>query len=100
MCQKLGWVGAGTRFDVLPLVLQAGNRPYPELFELPPELVLEVQLTHPTYVNGIDTCCYLRSYVMSFYLYFEFSRGFFLGISPSFSISSTFRFLFEKVRLV
>ncbi|XP_045033891.1 nitric oxide synthase-like protein [Daphnia magna] len=49
VCQKLGWVGAGTRFDLLPLVIQAGNRPYPEVFALPPELVLEVPLHHPTY---------------------------------------------------
>lgn len=49
MCQKLGWTGAGTRFDVLPLILQAGSRSYPELFTIPPELILEVPLQHPNY---------------------------------------------------
>lgn len=48
MCQKLGWLGAGTDFDVLPLVLQAANCDHPEVFEIPKELILEVQLHHPT----------------------------------------------------
>jgi nitric-oxide synthase, bacterial len=43
----LGWAGgAGTPFDVLPLVVQAqGERP--RLFDLPGDAVLEVPLTHP-----------------------------------------------------
>ncbi len=49
VCQKLGWRGAGTEFDVLPLVLQAGNCSHPEMFEIPKELILEVQLQHPSY---------------------------------------------------
>ncbi len=48
MCQKLGWCGAGTDFDVLPLILQAANCDHPEVFEIPKELILEVQLNHPT----------------------------------------------------
>jgi nitric-oxide synthase, bacterial len=42
-----GWAGgAGTPFDVLPLVVQAqGERP--RLFDLPGDAVLEVPLTHP-----------------------------------------------------
>ncbi len=48
VCQKLGWKGKGTEYDVLPLVLQADGQE-PELFELPPELVLEVPLSHPKY---------------------------------------------------
>ena len=43
----LGWRGgAGTPFDVLPLVVQpAGERP--RLFELPTDAVLEVPISHP-----------------------------------------------------
>ncbi|XP_022086266.1 nitric oxide synthase, brain-like isoform X2 [Acanthaster planci] len=47
--QKLGWhPDKQGRFDVLPLVLQA-NGEDPELFNIPPDLVLEVQLHHPKY---------------------------------------------------
>jgi nitric-oxide synthase, bacterial len=43
----LGWAGgAGTPFDVLPLVVQAQGEP-PRLFDLPGDAVLEVPLTHP-----------------------------------------------------
>jgi nitric-oxide synthase len=47
--QRLGWKGgAGTPFDLLPLVIQLPNR-IPKLFELPRDLVLEVPLSHPDY---------------------------------------------------
>jgi nitric-oxide synthase, bacterial len=46
LCQTLGWNGAGTHFDVLPLVVQVGGRT-PRLFEIPKDLVLEVAITHP-----------------------------------------------------
>ncbi len=46
ICEALGWSGEGGRFDVLPLVLQAAGK-QPEWFEIPPELILEVDLTHP-----------------------------------------------------
>ena len=47
LARSLGWPGgAGTPFDVLPLVVQAaGSRPY--VRELPGDAVLEVALTHP-----------------------------------------------------
>jgi nitric-oxide synthase len=46
---KLGWQGgARTPFDLLPIVIQMPNQK-PQLFELPPEVVLEVPLTHPEY---------------------------------------------------
>jgi len=45
----LGWKGAGTQFDVLPLVLSAPSEP-PQFFEIPKELVLEVAITHPQLV--------------------------------------------------
>ena len=48
ICQKMGWKGKGGMFDVLPLVLQA-NGADPELFEIPPDLVLEVAFKHPEY---------------------------------------------------
>ncbi|XP_073985034.1 nitric oxide synthase isoform X2 [Rhodnius prolixus] len=48
ICIKLGWKGKGTMFDVLPLVLSA-NGEDPDYFDLPPELVFEVPLSHPKY---------------------------------------------------
>lgn len=45
-CQKLGWQGKGTRFDVLPIVLSANGGP-PQLFPLPEDLVLRVSIKHP-----------------------------------------------------
>ncbi|MFC4100559.1 nitric oxide synthase oxygenase [Paenibacillus xanthanilyticus] len=45
-CEAMGWRGAGTAFDVLPLILQAGGGA-PKLYEMPEELVLEVPLRHP-----------------------------------------------------
>ncbi|KFV65861.1 Nitric oxide synthase, endothelial, partial [Dryobates pubescens] len=47
LCIQHGWTPGGGRFDVLPLLLQGPDDP-PELFPLPPELVLEVPLQHPT----------------------------------------------------
>lgn len=47
-CEKLGWSGEGTRFDVLPLVIQKGNE-VPKWFELPKDSVIEVALTHPSH---------------------------------------------------
>uniref|UniRef100_A0A2K5S104 Nitric oxide synthase 3 n=1 Tax=Cebus imitator TaxID=2715852 RepID=A0A2K5S104_CEBIM len=47
LCIQHGWTPGSGRFDVLPLLLQAPDEP-PELFLLPPELVLEVPLEHPT----------------------------------------------------
>ncbi|XP_011646208.1 nitric oxide synthase, salivary gland [Pogonomyrmex barbatus] len=48
VCMKLGWKGARTRFDILPLVLSANGHD-PDYFDIPSDLVLEVPLTHPTY---------------------------------------------------
>ncbi|MBD0379439.1 nitric oxide synthase oxygenase [Paenibacillus sedimenti] len=46
LCQSLGWRGAGTHFDVLPLVVQLRDR-VPRLFEIPEHLVMEVDISHP-----------------------------------------------------
>ncbi|KAL7986985.1 hypothetical protein Chor_005904 [Crotalus horridus] len=48
LCIQLGWKAKYGCFDVLPLVLQANGQD-PELFELPPDLILEVSMEHPTY---------------------------------------------------
>ncbi|XP_058139802.2 nitric oxide synthase, inducible isoform X2 [Dasypus novemcinctus] len=48
LCIDLGWKPKYGRFDVVPLVLQAAGRD-PELFEIPPDLVLEVSMEHPKY---------------------------------------------------
>ncbi|KAG8520107.1 Nitric oxide synthase, inducible, partial [Galemys pyrenaicus] len=48
LCIDLGWKPKYGRFDVVPLVLQADGQD-PELFEIPPDLVLEVPMEHPKY---------------------------------------------------
>ncbi|MBN3299782.1 NOS2 protein, partial [Amia calva] len=48
LCIQLGWKPRYGRFDVLPLILQA-NGEDPEVFEIPPELILEVPMEHPQY---------------------------------------------------
>lgn len=46
LCIDLGWKPRYGRFDVLPLILQANGQD-PEVFEIPPDLVLEVTMEHP-----------------------------------------------------
>ncbi|WP_079910920.1 nitric oxide synthase oxygenase [Paenibacillus sp. 32352] len=46
-CQQLGWQGERTPFDVLPLVIQINGRE-PRWYPIPPELILEVPIVHPT----------------------------------------------------
>ncbi|CAB3251850.1 unnamed protein product [Arctia plantaginis] len=48
VCQKLGWKGPGTAWDLLPLVLSADGKD-PEFFDLPREIVMEVKMEHPKY---------------------------------------------------
>ncbi|ELU07755.1 hypothetical protein CAPTEDRAFT_193123 [Capitella teleta] len=43
---KFNWKSDKTAFDVLPLVLQADGQD-PEMFEIPKEIILEVELSHP-----------------------------------------------------
>lgn len=45
VCQQLGWVGNGTDFDILPLVIQVDGHP-PKCYDIPDNLVLEVPLRH------------------------------------------------------
>ncbi|MFD1423249.1 nitric oxide synthase oxygenase [Laceyella tengchongensis] len=45
-CQSLGWRGAGTHFDPLPLVVQL-NGQTPRWLPIPQELILEVPILHP-----------------------------------------------------
>lgn len=45
MCEKLGWQGQRTRWDILPLVLSADGQD-PLVFQIPDELVLRVKLNH------------------------------------------------------
>uniref|UniRef100_A0AAR5QJ33 Nitric oxide synthase n=2 Tax=Dendroctonus ponderosae TaxID=77166 RepID=A0AAR5QJ33_DENPD len=46
VCQKLGWKGKGSRWDILPLLVSANGHD-PDYFDIPKEYVLEVSLTHP-----------------------------------------------------
>ena len=49
LLQQMGWAGgAGTQFDLLPLAIELPGQT-PQIFELPPEIVMEVPLTHPDY---------------------------------------------------
>ncbi|MEU5306678.1 nitric oxide synthase oxygenase [Streptomyces noursei] len=45
---RLGWRGRGTEYDVLPLVIQWPGRE-PRWFDLPPDAVPEVRISHPDY---------------------------------------------------
>ena len=47
-CQSRGWEGDGTRFDVLPHVIQIQDRE-PELFDVPESVVGRVPIVHPDY---------------------------------------------------
>lgn len=49
VCEKLGWRGARTAFDILPLVIQENADAAPIVIEIPPELVLEVPISHPDF---------------------------------------------------
>ncbi|MFF0830904.1 nitric oxide synthase oxygenase [Brevibacillus sp. NPDC003359] len=53
LCESLGWQGKGTHYDVLPLVVQIGDRT-PQFFEIPQELVLEVPIVHPDLPSFAD----------------------------------------------
>ncbi|XP_071848610.1 nitric oxide synthase, inducible-like isoform X2 [Apostichopus japonicus] len=60
ICTSLGWHGDGGRYDVLPLIIQAAGGET-ELFELPKELVMEVNLCHAEYdsFEDLDLKCYV-----------------------------------------
>ncbi len=46
LCRTLGWRGKGTHFDLLPLVISESGGD-PQLFELPEDLVLAVEIADP-----------------------------------------------------
>lgn len=52
-CMEWGWKGAGTAFDLLPLVIQIGDA-QPKWFDLPAGVALEVPLEHPDYPAFAD----------------------------------------------
>lgn len=45
-CERLGWVGKRSSYDILPLVFQVDDR-HPVIVPIPEDAVLEVPLTHP-----------------------------------------------------
>jgi len=45
-CLRLGWVGEGTKFDVLPLVIQVNDHK-PKWYSIPEDIIKEVELVHP-----------------------------------------------------
>ncbi|WLR42462.1 nitric oxide synthase oxygenase [Bacillus carboniphilus] len=51
-CEKLGWKGNGTHFDVLPLVIQLNNED-PVWVPIPESLIVEVPITHP-FIEGFQ----------------------------------------------
>lgn len=48
ICQKLGWKGTGSKWDILPIVVSAPGED-PQLFPLPEDLVIRVPIVHPKY---------------------------------------------------
>ena len=48
VCVRMGWHGAGTRFDVLPLLISTPDEPM-RWFDVPKDAVLEVPISHPDY---------------------------------------------------
>ncbi|KAJ7990646.1 hypothetical protein DPEC_G00302550 [Dallia pectoralis] len=48
ICMQLGWTPRYGLFDVLPLVLQA-NGEEPDVYQIPPDLILEVSMEHPQF---------------------------------------------------
>lgn len=47
-CKQLGWDGNNCRFDILPIVIQEKDN-LPELYQLNPSSILEVNITHPSH---------------------------------------------------
>ncbi|MFB7139825.1 nitric oxide synthase oxygenase [Gottfriedia sp. NPDC056225] len=47
-CERLGWRGNHTNFDVLPIVYSLDNNE-PKYFKIPNEIILEVPIEHPEY---------------------------------------------------
>ncbi|MFC0471151.1 nitric oxide synthase oxygenase [Halalkalibacter kiskunsagensis] len=52
-CEKLGWQGEKTPYDILPLVIQIGNN-NPKYFSIPKECILEVEISHPNFKDFTD----------------------------------------------
>ncbi|WP_239614603.1 nitric oxide synthase oxygenase [Cohnella mopanensis] len=50
---RLGWSGQGTKYDILPLVIQI-NDDEPRLFPVPDSYIKEVELVHPDIGNFAD----------------------------------------------
>lgn len=49
ICRKLGWTPSNySNFEVLPLIIQMPGE-CPKLFEIPKDIILEVEITHPKY---------------------------------------------------
>ncbi|MCT7350618.1 nitric oxide synthase oxygenase [Streptomyces coelicoflavus] len=51
--KRLGWQAPGGPWDVLPWVIETAQDK-PQLFDVPPDLVLEVHLTHPDHPDFAD----------------------------------------------
>ncbi|MCD9021901.1 nitric oxide synthase oxygenase [Cohnella silvisoli] len=49
-CMCLGWTGRGTRFDILPLVVQIADR-QPKWFPIPDSHIKEIDFVHPDIEN-------------------------------------------------
>lgn len=71
-CQDLGWQGKGGDFDVLPLVIQVDGHT-PEIFEIPPEYILEVPIRHPEY--EVITNLHLKWYAVPMISDMKFDAG-------------------------
>ncbi|QMU80193.1 nitric oxide synthase oxygenase [Streptacidiphilus sp. PB12-B1b] len=52
--RDLGWQGGKEPFDLMPLLVQAAPYRRPEHYDLPPDAVLEVPLSHPHHAGFAD----------------------------------------------
>lgn len=69
----LGWTnGAGTPFDVLPVIIQQRGKP-PKLFDIPPELAFQVRIEHPSHDWFSDLG--LRWFAIPLITYLKLSLG-------------------------
>lgn len=47
-CERMGWKGERTHFDILPLVIQVKGKE-PKWFHIPKDIILEVPIEHPEF---------------------------------------------------
>lgn len=69
LAQSLGWQGAGSRFDLLPLIVRSGDGRL-HAFDIPADAVLEVPISHPDHdwLGGLGLKWYAVPLICDMYL--------------------------------